>query len=257
MKKQLISLFFLCVASTIPAQAGLKIFYIRHAEGGHNVKQEWEEKKIPKAEWPAYVGDGDMFTPLGEKQVVLATEKLRNYRFDFIATSPLWRAKNTIRPYLAVTEQKAEVWPELKEGTGMTMILADDLPRVKGKILNEGDSIHIHKHERPYFERREGAKREYEKYPKGSDERIKTAYMKHVTLHAIERIEKDFGDSDKSILLVGHNSAGVSLLKLLLGEAPGGKAARGIQNTGIWMVEKNDNGQYELKIYNSEPFHAH
>ena len=86
---------------------------------------------------------------------------------------------------------------------------------------------------------------------------MKTAYMKHVTLHAIERIEKDFGDSDKSILLVGHNSAGVSLLKLLLGEAPGGKATSGIQNTGIWMVEKNANGQYELKIYNSEPFRPH
>jgi len=236
------------------AFAGLKICYIRHAEGGHNVKAKWEEKGVPKSEWPAYVGDSEMFTPKGEQEVLEATEKLKGYEFDFIATSPLWRARNTVLPYLRETKQKAEVWPELKEGTGMTMILSKDLPTVEKRILNRGDTIHIHKAERGFLERRHGASHYYRKAPSGSSEELRTAYMKHVTEHAISVILERFGESDDTILLVGHNSAGVSLLKLLLGREPGGTAVRGIDNIGMWMVEQQDDGSFKLLIYNDEPF---
>ena len=128
--------------------AGLKIYYIRHAEGGHNVKADWEAKGIPKSQWPDYVGNSEMFTPKGEKQLDEALEKLKKYDFDFIASSPIWRARHTVIPYLKATGRKAEVWPELKEGTGMTLILSDDLPKVERKILNEGDPIHVPKKER-------------------------------------------------------------------------------------------------------------
>ena len=238
------------------ASAGLKIYYIRHAEGGHNVKAEWEKKGIPKSEWPDYVGNHDMFTPKGEEQVVQATEKLKQYEFDFIATSPLWRARNTIFPYLKATDQRAEVWPELKEGTGMTLILSKDLPKVKKEILNQGDPIHVPKKERDHIKRRDHGKRYYKRYPSGSSDELKTAYMKHVTEHAIGIIKEKFGGSEKSILLAGHNSAGVSLLKLLLGEAPGGAARRGIDNIGMWMVEQQDDGSFKLMIYNNKPFVA-
>lgn len=235
-------------------QAGLKIVYIRHAEGGHNVKADWEKRGVPKSEWPSYVGNPDMFTPKGEKEVQIATEKLQNYKFDFIATSPLWRARNTIIPYLEATGQKAEVWPELKEGTGMTMILSETLPTVERTILNKGDVIHVPKKEREFMERRHGAKHHYKKYPSRSSDEVKTAYMKHVTEHAIAEIKERFGDSEKTILLAGHNSAGVSLLKLLLGHEPGGAARWGIENVGIWMVEEQDDGSFKLLIYNDKPF---
>lgn len=39
----------------------LRIYYIRHAEGGHNVKREWGI--FPKSEWPSYVGNREAFTP--------------------------------------------------------------------------------------------------------------------------------------------------------------------------------------------------
>ncbi len=42
------------------ANAGLKIYYIRHAEGGHNLKKAWKVKGIPKSEWPAYVGNASV-----------------------------------------------------------------------------------------------------------------------------------------------------------------------------------------------------
>ncbi|WPJ96227.1 histidine phosphatase family protein [Coraliomargarita algicola] len=236
------------------ADAGLKIYYIRHAEGGHNVKKAWEAKGIPESEWPAYVGDPNAFTPKGLTQVVSATEKLQNYHFDFVATSPMWRVHNTIAPYLKLTGQKAEVWPELREGPGMVTILSEDIPEVHEDILNKGEAIVLTEEESAYLKLRPGAENNYSRYPRGSSENEKVAYMKHVSLHAIDLIEEQFGDSDKSILLAGHNSAGVSLLKLLLQEAPSGEARRGLDNTGIWMVERQEDGSYKLMLYNDKPY---
>lgn len=258
MKNKIIATpIFIVIIATIllnTANAGLKIYYIRHAEGGHNVKKEWQAKGIPESEWPAYVGNQDMFTPKGKTEVVAATEKLKQYKFDFIATSPLWRTRNTIIPYLRETKQEGEVWPELREGPGMTTILSKDIPDVKKTILNKGKKIELPGEERDVLKRRSEARNHYAKYPRDSTDNEKVAYMKHVTLYAIKMVEKRFGDSDKSILLAGHNSSGVSLLKLLLGEQPKGDAQRGIINTGIWMVEKQKDGSYKLKIYNDKPY---
>ncbi|WP_044255132.1 histidine phosphatase family protein [Rhodopirellula sp. SWK7] len=245
-------LFSVVLAST--AEAGLRIYYIRHAEGGHNVKKAWEEKGVPQSEWPDYVGDPDVFTPKGTKEVVEATEKLLQYRFDCIATSPLWRARNTIRPYLDATQQTAEVWPELREGPGMTTILSEDVPEVDIEILNKGEPIVVPDEEAGVFHLRDDGKNSYAKPPKGSTEMEKVAYMKHVSQHVIDMIKKRFGGSDKSILLAGHNSAGVSLLKLLIQQEPGGKARRGLENVGIWMVEQQDDGSFQLLIYNDQPY---
>ena len=55
-------------------------------------------------------------------------------------------------------------------------------------------------------------------------------------------IEKRFGGSDSSILLAGHNSAGVSLMKLLIQDEPAEIARRGLDNTGMWMVEQQEDG---------------
>lgn len=237
------------------AHAGLKIYYIRHAEGGHNVKKAWQAKGIPESEWPAYVGDPNVFTPKGLTQVTSATEKLQRYHFDFIASSPAWRAHSTIAPYLKLTNKKAEIWPELREGPGMVTILSDDIPDVQEDILNKGDAIVVTEEESAYLGLRSGAENNYKKYPRSSSENEKVAYMRHVTLYAIKLIEERFAGSDKSILLAGHNSSGVSLMKLLLKKEPTGKAAkRGLLNTGIWMVEQQEDGSYELKMYNNEPY---
>ena len=96
--------------------------------------------------------------------------------------------------------------------------------------------------------------KDYKKYPKDSDEKVKTAYMKYASLHAIKMIESRFGESDDSILIAGHNSAGVSLLKLLIKDEPIGEARRGLNSTGMWMVEQQEDGSYELKMYNNEPY---
>ena len=234
----------------VRSEAQLKIYYIRHCEGGHNVKKAWQEKGIPESEWPSYVGNPDVFTPRGEKELLAATEKLQEYSFDFIASSNAWRARNTILPYLKLTGQVAEIWPELREGPGMLTILSPDIPDLDIPILNLGEPIELPEDEKKYFVLREDSPNDYKKYPRDAEEDLKVAYMKHVSLHAIDMIEKRFGGTDKSILLAGHNSSGVSLLKLLLKEEPEDK--RGITSSGIWMVEQQKDGSYKLKMYNSE-----
>ena len=256
MKTPLILIVILSAVFSNVANAGLKIYYIRHAEGGHNVKKAWQAKGLPESEWPTYVGNPNIFTPKGLTQVLGATEKLQKYKFDFVAVSPVWRAHNTIAPYLKAKNQKAEIWPELREGKGMVAILSDEIPDLKEEILNKGDAIVLAEADAGHLTLRPDAKNNYSKYPKGSSDNEQVAFMKHVSLHAIKLIEKRFGGSDKSILLAGHNSAGVSLLKLLLKEAPRGKAQRGIINTGIWMVEQQEDGSYKLKMYNDEPYKA-
>ncbi len=233
------------------SSAQLKIYYIRHAEGGHNIRAGWQESEIPESLWPSYVGDHNQFTPRGKAEVIATIDRLQKYSFDFIATSNAWRARNTILPYLDATGQSAEIWPELREGPGMLTILSKDIPDLDIPILNLGDPIELPRVEKDFFVLREDSPNDYKKYPRDADENLKVAYMKHVSLHAIDMIEKRFGGTDKSILLAGHNSSGVSLLKLLLKEEPEDK--HGILSTGIWMVEQQKDGSYELKIYNNKP----
>ena len=234
------------------ANAGLKIYYIRHAEAGHNVKKAWQAKGIPESEWPAYVGNPDAFTPKGITQVAIATEKLQKYHFDFVATSPSWRTRNTIAPYLKVTNKQAEIWPELREGYGMLKILDPNIPDVQEEILNKGEAIVVTEEESAYLRLRPGGENNHPNCPRSRSDNEKVAYLKHVSLNAIKVIEERFGGSDQSILLVGHNSSGVSLMKLLLQKEP--TIRRGLYATGMWMVEQQEDGSYELKMYNNEPY---
>jgi len=242
----------LLFAFAYQADAGLKIYYMRHAQSGKNVEKVWEKKDVPKSEWPAYVGNPGVFTPAGERQVVAATEKLKAYSFDFIASSPLWRARNTILPYLKVTKRKAEIWPELTEGHGHGSILSKDIPVLGKEILNQGEPIILPDKEKPFFNLRDDAKNNYSRYSEEWDGKVKAAYMKHALLSAVAMIEKRFGGTDQTILLAGHGTSGRSLLKLLLKKDS--KGIVGFKNTGIWMVEQQEDGSYQLKMYNGEDY---
>ncbi len=250
MKKRVI--LGLLFAFAFQAHAGLKIYYIRHAQSGKNVEKVWVKKDLPKSEWPSYVGNPDVFTPAGEKQVVAATEKLKAYSFDFIASSPMWRARNTIMPYLKATKGKAEIWPELREGHGNGSILSKDIPVIQKEILNLGEPIILPDQEKPFFILRDNAKNNYSAYSEEWDGTVKAAYMKHALLNAVAMIEKRFGGTDQTILLAGHGTSGRSLLKLLLQKDS--KGIVGFKNTGIWMVEQQEDGSYELKMYNGEDY---
>jgi broad specificity phosphatase PhoE len=128
MKKAIILILLVATLLSCIANAGLKIYCIRHAEGGHNVKKAWQAKGVPEPEWPSYVGNPNMFTPLGLEQQATVPAKLKKYEFDFIASSPMWRCRQTILPYMKEVSGKGEICPELSEQPANARILKKDLP---------------------------------------------------------------------------------------------------------------------------------
>jgi broad specificity phosphatase PhoE len=242
-----------CLLSFVSrSEAGLKIYYIRHAEGGHNVVKEWA--KVPKAQRPAYVGNGNVFTPKGEIQAVAAVEKLRKYHFDFIGVSSMWRTRNTILPYLKAAGAKGEIWPELHEFGGGSKILATNLPPPAGQVLNAGTRVELPPAEAPYFSLREDAQNNF-KLPPAKEgvegDKLESA-IQFVVRRAADMIHKRFGGTDKTILLVGHGNSGRALLRMLTNDKLADIPA--MLNTGIWMVEEQPNGQFTLEMYNDAPW---
>jgi len=243
----LIILVALFVSTASSAQ--LKIYYIRHAESGQNAKKVWKNR--PTSEWPSYVGNPNKFTPKGDWQRTNVVKKLRKSNFDFIAVSPLFRTRNTILPYLKKKGAKAEIWPELEELSQNSHII-DVLPAPEVKIIGEGELIKLPSEELPYFTFRENEIHQI-KLPKHSKNKLKRAAIaKHVIQKALDIIKERFSGTNKSILLVGHGSSGMGVLRMLTNNEL--KDFPSINNTGIWMVEEQKNGEFDLKIYNDVPF---
>lgn len=234
------------------SNAQLKIYYMRHAEGGHNVKKEWSlYSNIPEAEWPVYVGDPNIFTPKGKMQQLRAVNKLRKYHFDFIAVSPMWRTRNTVLPYLKRKKVTGEIWPELKELYQSTLIVSPDLELPTVKILGEGRAVSLPEEEEAYFTIRKDGLTEFKlpKFPRDhSENEAESAASKVVIQRVLEMIQERFGGTDTSILLVGHGSSGKGVLRLLTKDELRGFP--NITNTGVWMVEEQDGGDFKIKIFN-------
>ena len=230
------------------SEAALRIYYLRHAEGGHNVVKEWAN--VPKEQRPAYVGDPNMFTPKGETQVVLATQKLQRYHFDFIAVSPMWRTRHTILPYLRAVGAKGEIWPELHEFSGGSRILRSNLPAPADRVLNAGAPVHLPPDEVGSFVLRPGAMNDFKLPPgKGDDH---DAAIRLVLQRVVDTIQQRFGGTDKSILLVGHGTSGKALLRMLTNRELTDLPA--IANTGLWMVEEQASGRFKLKMFNDASY---
>lgn len=237
-----------CLAFVSRSEAGLKIYYLRHAEAGHNVVKDW--KNVPKAQWPAYVGNGNMFTPKGETQVEATAKRLQQYHFDFIAVSPMWRTRHTILPYLKATGAKGELWPELHEFVGGTGVLASNLPSLATPVLGAGAYVELPAEEAACFTLRGDGKTNF-KLPAAKGEEHEAA-IRVVEQRTIELLRQKFGRTDKSVLLVGHGNTGIALLKLLIHDPLPNAAS--MANTSLWMVEEQPDGQFKLKLYNDVPY---
>ncbi len=249
------ALAFVCVFAALTSEAGLKIYYIRHAEGGHNVRKEYERSGTPKDQWPAYVGDSGQFTPKGKEQVVAATGKLKKYQFDFIACSPIWRCRQTILQFLRDTKQNAEIWPELAEFNSdvIPLFTRKKLPPPAKNYLT-GNAIELPADEKPFFTIRPGGEKLFHSSKKGGIEQ-RAADTKASLEDVVALIKKRFGGTEKSILLSGHGTNGRALLQVILpAEEWPGKVS--IVNTGIWMVEEQPDGRFKLRMLNDEAVSA-
>ena len=236
-----------CLLTCFEASAGepLRVFFLRHAEGGHNVMNEWKSK--PKSEWPSFVGNADAFTPKGEAQVAGATKTLEAMKFDFIAVSPLWRARNTILPYLKSKNARAEIWPELTETRSTGSAAAKDLPPPSAKLFKGAEDLKIPDEEAGFFALREDGRQAL----KGGGNDVAQATSDAIALSekAARLLRERFANSGKTILLVGHGNAGVTLIRILTGSP-----APALNNASLWMAEEQPDGSFQLKILNSEPF---
>ncbi len=241
------ALMLLCSGCAGRAQAGLKIYYVRHAEYGGNVVDQWKDK--PKDQWPAYVGRGDMFTPKGRDQVQALTEKLlKNNHFDFIAVSPAWRTKNTIAPYLKQAGLKAQIWPELLEFSTLAHQQDPNQPWPSADLFL-GEPLSLSSEDQGLFTPREGNPNGF----KISKDPLQAAADRRAVVDkVITLILLRFGGTDKSILLVGHGNSGRILAEELTHEEKAFEVE--LRNTGMWMAQQQPDGSFKLLLLNDEPF---
>jgi len=240
--------FFLFPAG---AQAGLKVYYLRHAESGANVEKQW--KDVPRDQWPPYVGNADTFSPLGESQLPGVVEKLQKLHFDFIAASPLWRTRQTILPYLRAAGRTAEIWPELAEFKlrGRDDVLPEKLPPPGADLLTGGGPLVLPEDEQPFFT-----------VPGGSATLCKIgeapeqaeADRQALVAKVVARLRERFGGTGKSVLLVGHGNAGRLLASLLANDPRVMETGHHILNARLWMAEEQPDGTFRLVLFNDEPW---
>ncbi|MDB5327411.1 MAG: Broad specificity phosphatase PhoE [Phycisphaerales bacterium] len=224
-----------------PCLAGLKIYFLRHAEGGHNVLSQWKDK--PKGQWPAYVGNENMLTPKGEKQVSAVPGKLAPYHFDFIACSPTWRTRKTILSYLQEHGIKAEIWPELEEYAYFHE--PDPTPAPNAGLFSNGPEVAIPETEAALFTLRDD---DHRRIAPSKEKKQATADINAIRERTIQIIRDRFGGTEQSILLVGHGTNGGTLLKSLLHNQKLPYPA----NASIWMIEQQKDGSFQLMIMNDE-----
>ncbi len=253
MKKQFRLLCFaILLLWMLPATAAedlLKVYYVRHAEGGHNVTSLWQN--TPKEQRPSYVGNSNMFTPKGEKQVEELTEKLKGMKFDFIAVSPIWRTRNTIIPYLKASGQKGEIWPELAETGNVPAewTIAGKFPQPDAKLFENGKAIKLPETEQPFFTLRNDCNYLLNTNGENSEQSIANALA--MAQKTVDMIKTRFSKSGKTLLLVGHGNSGSTLLRVLTAAK---EINSGLKNTGIWMAEEQPDGSFKLKILNDKPY---
>lgn len=243
MKRGAICWILILLGWLAAAEAQLTVFYLRHAEGGHNVVDQFVKAGIPTNEWPAYVGNENAFSPQGEAQAQATATNLLAYRFDFIAVSPKWRTRHTILPYLQATGQKAEIWPELGETAN-----TDQLPAAGGlnpELWHGARSIRLTPEETNYFTFRADGTGRRELVVSNQVEAVACARRVEQLLH--ER----FQSQPAHVLLVGHGNASRTLLRSWTRQPD--LNLPHMKNVHLWAATERAEGGLVLDFYNERP----
>ena len=158
--------------------------------------------------------------------------------------------------FLEESKMKGEIWPELAEIYATKLIISPDLPKYvsKEKILGAGDAISLLAEEESYFTLRKDGLNEFKKarFPRDHSESAKENAASKVIFDRVLKLIDNRSESFKTILLSGHGSSGKAILRMLTNDPLNGFPP--ITNTGIWMVEKQDDGTFKLKMFNDVPF---
>jgi len=207
---------------------GLDVYILRHAETVGNATGTY----TPAAE--------SQFSEKGRRQIAGIVDSLANHRFDAILVSPTPRTRGTIRPYLEAHGRTAEIWPEFEEcrcGHERLAAFEGELPT--------GEPIVLEADEPALFAFREpGAASHYARGNYAHDlARIR---------RGCELLEKRFGHSGKSVLIVGHRCAGSRIIETLLGIEPQGRFS--LENGQLAHLQQQPDGRFRLVMINGKRF---
>jgi broad specificity phosphatase PhoE len=209
------------------ASKGPDLYFVRHAETVANATGIYTKENESK------------FSKKGLKQIEDLTKMFGRYKFDFICVSPQVRALETILPYLKEHNMTAEIWPELSEclfqkGKGGKSV----------EMFTRGETIVLSNDMKDYFQFREPTLNYF--YKEGS-------YREGLLRldRACKLIEERFGQSGKSVLIVGHNLSGGRLIEMLQRMQPMGQYSP--LNAHIWHLKLRPDGKFGLVEQNVPP----
>lgn len=182
-----------CLLALVPRPA--TIVFVRHAETLANATGRYNSFTV------------DRFSPKGEAQVEALAKRLAGMRFDAIVVSPSPRALRTVAPYLKATRQRAEVWPELYEccDAHTKKVHGQTSPTVR-----YGRRVPLPPDLAPLFALTPGRDRMI--LAPSYDDGLRQIRM------AAERLRKEFGDTGKTVLVVGHSLHGGRMIEALEGK---------------------------------------
>jgi len=211
----------LLISITQAAQASeTEIYFVRHAETMGNLTHSHAK------------ADDQTLSPDGKKEVEALTLTLDRLDFDYIIVSPKLRALKTILPYLKKHRVTAEIWPELAE-----CCWQKDRRQTSAFDLRRGEKIEL-THELARWFSFADSDSHYNYDTRNYSEGILQTMM------AADRLKKRFGQSNKTILVIGHYHAGSRLLEILQGMEPIGRYR--LSNTSISHLTEQPNGAFEL-----------
>ncbi|MBI9071342.1 MAG: histidine phosphatase family protein [Melioribacteraceae bacterium] len=204
-------------------KGGLEVFFIRHAETIANLTGEHNEKNLK------------LFSVDGLDQILKLKKSLKDYKFDNIIVSPLWRTQKTILPFLSANSLHAEVWPEFTECCWQEEKDIEGSDSIKtGAVIEIADSQLI---------KYRDAESHYEifntnNYKDGVNQ-VKKGF---------ELFMDRFGNTNKKVLLVGHFHSGSAFLKMLLGKDSDENLE--LENAKISHLIQNKNGTFKINYLN-------
>lgn len=227
------------------------VYYVRHGQGGHNISARYLWRYVPPSQWIHWmgkIGNPNVFTPMGEEQVLGLTTNLAAFRFDLIAVSPLWRARHTILPYLKASGRTAEIWPELAESNFPGDPFAPLSPAAESNLFAGTKDLQVPADESAYFHLR----------PDGTGRRelaIHTPAEAGALARRVEALLRDrLGTNEVHVLLVGHGYAGQTLIRQLVADPNAHFAHLG--NTYMWKMSLTPEGAFRFHYNDTSPAHA-
>ncbi len=208
---KLAGLFLMSVCVAIPRTDALDILVVRHAQTLANISDDYS------------LFAHRHFTELGQNQIRTLTETLGTRTFTAILSSPSYRVRRTLLPYLENTKQTAELWPSLDECCVGT--------ESEGARYPAGALILIESEHRPYFTLRDDVPATA---PEGQSY---TDDLRRIQQTA-DDIKARWGGTDATLLIATHEYTGSRLIEALLGRDMTGSLK--LENASITRLHEVD-----------------